>query len=155
MRKTLIFAMACLWGLPAGAAGTGPLGKKSVAFVATSGTADAITGPVSISTSAITFGNGKTVALSLVADGQTGQWDMIGGTSPKAQVLRLAQDPGALLNRNTLCGGNRAATYLVVYNQSGRFAGPGEIALLAFHSAKPPKSVGDSGFCGSFGYAPK
>lgn len=155
MQKTLIIAMACLWGLPASAAGTGPLGAKPEAFTAASGTAVAITGPVTLSTRVVSFGNGKAVALSLIADGQKGQWDIIGGTSLKAQVLRLAQDPGPLLNRNTLCGGNRTATFLVVYNQTGSYAGPGEITLLAFHGDKAPKSSNDPSLCGSFGYAPK
>jgi len=154
MRKPVLIAVACLCGLPADASGTGPLGARPVAFASISGTADAITGPVTLSTSAITFGNGKTIALEMVADGQTGQWDTIGGTSPKAQVLRLARDPGPLLNGNTLCGGNHAASFLVVFHQGGPFAGPGEITLLAFHGNTPPASASEASFCGSFGYAP-
>ncbi|TYC64096.1 hypothetical protein FMN63_28130 [Stappia sp. BW2] len=120
-------------------------------------TAEAITGAIRLSGNnqfatpgskmTITFGNGKKVQLTSVGASQR-QWDDVDDKMMTAEVFKVAQDPGTLLNGNTLCG--KAATFLVFHETSS--FGDSLLGVAAFEGSEEPKDINSPGLCGTFNY---
>ncbi|MBP2236584.1 hypothetical protein J2Z31_003098 [Sinorhizobium kostiense] len=96
--------------------------QEKRSFEPMSRTAQAITGPLKLSGNAhfatpsskmtITFGNGKTVALTAV-EASWREWDITGPRKVTAEAFRMNSDPGTLENGNRLCG--NPARYIVFH----------------------------------------
>ncbi|WP_417260673.1 hypothetical protein [Celeribacter sp.] len=99
----------------------------------------------------LTFGDGAVVNLtSHGASWRT--WDEGGQDKQTAEVFRLSEDPGALGNGNTLCGGgNPEPLYAVFYEQS-LFGGDPMLTMAVFQSIEPPFDTNSPGLCGTFTY---
>lgn len=121
-------------------------------------TAQAITGAIVLwgnphfaqagSTMRLTFEAGASIEL-MSAGASWREWSLSGGTQT-AEVFRIAQDPGELLNGNTLCGADDAATYLVFLE--GETFGGRSLQLAAFSGDEPPYDVNSDALCGTFNY---
>jgi hypothetical protein len=125
-----------------------PLLEAPRSFNPMSRTAGAITGPVIASGSRIIFGNGAQTELSYLGE-VTAEWDLNGETLP-AQIFRVAQDPGELLNGNHLCSADQATTYLVAYQQENY--GAWTLTLAAFRGETAPTSINEPALCGTFSF---
>lgn len=111
-------------------------------YEATSKTAMAITGDISMDDFAITFANGKSLKFDeLVSDSF-----VVGGETVGASVysVKTPADP-VLLNGNRLCGEGKV-TYLATYG-----AGDGMTAVAVFATQDAPSS--DAEMCASYTYA--
>jgi len=96
----------------------------------------------------ITFGNGKKLQLTSVGASWR-QWDDVDDQKVTAEVFMLANDPGVLLNGNTLCG--KAARYLV-FHESLSF-GTSLLSLAVFEGSNEPIDINSPGLCGTFNYS--
>jgi hypothetical protein len=111
-------------------------------YEATSKTAMAITGDISMDDFAITFANGKSLKFDeLVSDSF-----VVGGETVGASVysVKSPADP-VLLHGNRLCGEGKV-TYLATYG-----AGDGMTAVAVFTTQDAPSS--DAEMCASYTYA--
>ena len=124
-----------------------------------SSTARAITGAIVLwgnpdfaevdSTMRLTFEAGP--SIDLASDGASWrEWSLSGGKQT-AEVFRLAQDPGELLNGNTLCGGDDAASHLVFF-EDDMMGGGRSLQLAVFSGSEPPFDINSDGLCGTFSY---
>ncbi len=77
------------------------------------------------------------------------EWDLGGGGQQTAEVFQIAEDPGVLLNGNTLCGD--AATYLAFFEDD--LPGAGRLLqLVVFDGEDVPEDVNSPGLCATFNY---
>ncbi len=95
-----------------------------------SSNAIAITGPIIISKSHLTFEGGSTLQMELVAPDEVAAWSY--GEEPiAADVYALSGESGILRNGNTLCGTDEAdPAYVAVWKNN--FMGLGENLYLSF-----------------------
>jgi hypothetical protein len=133
-------------------------------FQPSSRTAQAITGPITLSggkfaeagsKTSIRFGRGKPINLTSVGASWQ-EWEIGDKRQITAEVFRLSQDPGTLLNGNTLCGDPKSnpATYIVFFESSMLDLAP-ELSMAVFRSNPPPRDINSAGLCGTFGYVIK
>ncbi len=102
------------------------------------------------STMRMTFEAGP--SIDLVSVGATWrEWDL-GGGKQTAEIFQIDQDPGELLNGNTLCGEDDAAGYLVFFEDE-MMGGGRSLQLAVFSGDEPPFDINSDGLCGTFGYA--
>lgn len=99
----------------------------------------------------ITFGNGKTVALTAVGAWWR-EWDLAKPGKVTAEVFRMGSDPGNLENGNTLCGNptENPARYIVFYEKLS-FGTP-LLSVAVFSSKNVPKDIYSPGLCGTFSF---
>jgi hypothetical protein len=126
--------------------GEGHVWQGTRSFEPLSTTATSITGPIAFAPGTLTFDGTKSVGIESLGVRQ-GAWGDDGGDAA-AEVFRMASDPGALRNGNTLCGG--VARYAVFYEDDT--FGPA-VGALFFSSEEPPRDAGSAGLCGTFSYA--
>lgn len=130
--------------------------QDSRTFVALSQTAISITGDIGLSGNPsfaevgsvmqISFGAGDPVEL--VSEGASWRQWGVSGDKQTAEVFRLAQDPGELLNGTKLCG--NGARYLVF---SESWLGGGQILEVAvFDGDVPPFDINSDDLCSTFSY---
>lgn len=127
-------------------------------FEAYSRTAEAITGSIQLSGNPnfatpgskmmITFGNGKKVDLTSVSASWR-QWNVANDNNVTAEVFKIGEDPGTLLNGNTLC--STTAQYMV-FHESSSF-GVSLLGVAVFEGSKEPKDIGSPKLCGTFNYS--
>lgn len=123
--------------------------QKDASFAAYSTTAASITGDISIrgtdSEKVLTTGTGTEITLTFVEDRSSG-WNLNDNEVWPGGVFAIAQDPGKLVNDNTLCGAD-PATYLVFT--------PLDDALLqmAVFSGAAPENIESPGLCGTYNYS--
>jgi hypothetical protein len=121
-------------------------------------TATAITGAIVLwgnpafaepgSTMRMTFEAGPSVDL-VSAGAFWREWGLSGGKQT-AEVFRVSEDPGELLNGNTLCGPDQA-THAVFFEDLA--PGGGLLLHLAVFSGKDaPADINSDGLCGTFNY---
>lgn len=96
----------------------------------------------------ITFEAGPSIGL--VSEGASWrEWSLSGGKQT-AEVFRIDEDPGELLNGNTLCGEDDTAGYLVFLE--GEMMGGRSLQLAVFSGDEPPFDINSDGLCGTFSY---
>lgn len=134
---------ACAAGNPAG---EGRVWQGTRSFEPLSTTATSITGPIAFAAGTLTFDGTKSVGIESLGVRQ-GAWGD-DGRDAAAEVFRMASDPGALRNGNTLCGPD-TARYAVFYEDDA--FGPA-LGALFFSSEEPPRDAGSAGLCGTFSY---
>ncbi len=122
MRTLLI--LVCVLLLPAAAR------AQTQKWVATSKTAMAITGDITVGPDTITFGNGQSIKIKPLTSG-------VSKLTPPA-------DP-ELLEGNTLCG--RPVTYVMLIPAKDG------LELQAYWGAKQPVAPNGAGMCASFFYS--
>jgi hypothetical protein len=135
--------------------------QEKRSFEPMSRTAQAITGLIKLSGNphiatpgikmAITFGNGKTVALTAVGAWWR-EWDEVKPGKVTAEVFRMGSDPGTLANENNLCGNptENPARYIVFYEKLS-FGTP-LLSVAVFGSRSVPKDIYSPGLCGTFSF---
>lgn len=135
LKKLKCMTMLLAIVLSAIVAGTSVRTDTAVRWMATSKTAMSITGDITVSDRAVTFGNGKRLPLAPVAE-RKGQWTPIPGIL-KGKIYKLSPpaDP-ILLHGNSLCG--VPATYVVRSQSSARALG-----MTVFTGANEPQGFGD------------
>lgn len=108
-------------------------------------TAVSITGPVRVTTEAISF-NGKPVPARL--EGR--YWRAWSSDDKKhtGSVYTLQSGPGKLRHGSTLCGNDRAR-YVVLWQENDDLLGPA-IGMAVFASATPPANKDSDGLCGTY-----
>lgn len=116
--------LVCLLLLPAAAQ------AQTQKWAATSKTAMAITGDITVGPNTITFGNGKSIKIKPLSSG--------------VSKLTPAADP-ELLEGNTLCG--RPVTYVMLIPSNNG------LELQAYWGAKQPVAPNGEGMCASFFYS--
>jgi hypothetical protein len=137
-RATMTIAAACvLLTTPAHA-------QRSAKWPATSRTAIAVTGNITIQENRITFANGKRLRIERVG-GKEGKWSPI-GQSETGTIYRVTppSDP-VLRNRNTLCGS--PVTYIVLAYESRH-----DMTMYVYANSEPPKGDGSDELCASYSY---
>ena len=129
-------------GLSSGVAFAAP---KAERWSATSSTAMAITGDITLSPTRLIMARGVTLPLKVDSDTKA-FWTSSGNQA--ARILRVTKpaDP-KLLHGNTLCG--KPVRWTAVY-QSNRGK---DLNLAAFSSTRRPSGEGDTGLCGTFLYS--
>ncbi|TCN32487.1 hypothetical protein EV184_104153 [Sinorhizobium americanum] len=125
-------------------------------------TAETITGSIKLSGNphfatpgsevTITFGNGKTVALTAVGASWR-QWDDSEPRKVTAEVFRMDRDPGTLANGNSLCGNptENPARY-IVFHEDLLFDGTPLLGVAVFESKNVPKDINSPGLCATFNF---
>ena len=112
-------------------------------------TAIAITGPVTLSTTRISFQNGTGLGLYETSSESPGSWGN-SGNIPFAQVFRVSGKVGALRQGNTLCG-DQSVTYLsATKEESSDFE---YLVVALFAGTDIPSGINDPSLCGIFSYA--
>jgi hypothetical protein len=122
-------------------------------------TARAITGAIVLwgnpqfaqvgSTTRLTFEAGASIDLE--SEGASWrEWSLSGGKQ-NAEVFRIAQDPGELLNGNSLCGDSDAARYLV-FSEDRLMSFELYLQVAIFSGAEPPFDINSEGLCGTYSY---
>lgn len=101
------------------------------------------------STMRMTFEAGPSIDLVSVGASWR-EWGLAGGKQT-ADVFRIDQDPGELLNGNTLCGGDDAARYMVFF-EDAMMGGGRSLQLAVFSGDEPPFDISSDGLCGTFSY---
>lgn len=137
-------------------------GKGS--FEPMSHTAQAITGPITLSGNpkfassgrmmTLTFGNGDAVELTSLGASWR-EWSVATQEKVTAEVFRLDHDPGKLVQGNTLCGDPRKnpARFIVLYEDV--LIGQLLLGIDVFQSKDSPRDINSPGLCGTFSfYAP-
>jgi hypothetical protein len=131
-------------------------------FEPMSRTAESITGSIKLSGNphfatpgskmTITFGNGKTVALTAV-EASWREWDEVEPRKVTAEAFHMDSDPGTLENGNSLCGNSaeNPARYIVFYEDLLLDQIP-LLSVAVFESKKVPKDINSPGLCGTFNY---
>jgi hypothetical protein len=90
-------------------------------------------------------------SIDLVSEGASWrEWSLSGGRQT-AEVFRMDEDPGELLNGNTLCGGDDAPGYLVFF-EDDLVGGGRALQLAVFGGDEAPADINSDGLCGTFGY---
>jgi hypothetical protein len=128
-------------------------------YESVSSTARAITGAIVLwgnpefaepgSTMRLTFEAGP--SIDLVSEGASWrEWSLSGGKQT-AGVFRIDQDPGELLNGNSLCGGDDVAAHLVFF-EDDTMGGGRSLQLAVFSGDEPPADINSDGLCATFGY---
>lgn len=121
-------------------------------------TAQSITGPITMSgnpdfaepgsTMTISFDGGRPVELKSV--GATYRAWGLGGEVMTAETFAIQEDPGRLVQWNTLC--SSPPRYIVFTDP---YAGNGKLLSLAvFSGDEPPKDIDDASLCSTFNYYP-
>lgn len=140
------------------------VGRPQGVLHAFSRTAQAVTGDITLTpgpatrdgpeTVTVTFATGRETRL--LSEGEVlGHWD--GGDTERqhAEILRFEQDPGGLLQDNTLCGNvqTHPARYAALY-QADRVGDGGRslIGLAVFTARVPPSSIDSDGLCATYYY---
>lgn len=121
---------------------------------ATSTTASSITGDVTFTSDKITFGNGRSLALT-----EAGRLPSFTGMGHRVEATLYRVLPPldlVLSNGNRLCGGRQpvAATFVVVWRPPRSPLG-GDVAprsMAVFSGTVPPNSDTGPGACGTFNY---
>lgn len=104
-------------------------------------TGEAVTGPVTLSASAIRFANGRSLALVLIDAAARGAFDSAGSGPVTARIYRVIGPANPVLrNGNTLCG--TPVTHLVVYEPA-----PGGVHLNFYQGADKPAGRGNDQLC--------
>jgi hypothetical protein len=98
----------------------------------------------------LTFEAGRSIDLVSVGASWR-EWSLSGGKQT-AEVFRIDQDPGELINGNTLCGGEEPAGYMVFFEDE-MMGGGRSLQLAVFSGEEPPTDINSDGLCGTFGYA--
>lgn len=152
-------------------AGTAALGQSAIerhvwqearSFEPYSRTASAITGTITLSGNpdlatpgsmmALRFGNGAEV--NLTSEGAYWRpWSYGSDAKQTAEVFRLSDNPGELLNGNTICGGppSNLPIYFVFFED--RTMGPPPLLqLTVFKSEEAPFDITSEGLCATFVY---
>lgn len=121
-------------------------------------TAESITGAIKLSGNpdfatpgskmTMTFGNGKKVELTSVGASWR-HWDDADDKLVTAEVFKMSDDPGKLVNGNTLCGNSAR---FAVFHESLSFADAWLLGMAVFDSKKPPHDISSAGLCGTFNY---
>ncbi len=131
-------------------------------FEPMSHTAQSIAGPIRLSGNShfatagskmtITFSNGKSSKLTAVGASWR-QWSAIKSEKVTAEVFRVEQDPGKLVQGNTLCGDpeKNPARYIVFYEENVSDQ-PSLLSVDVFESKKPPKDINSTGLCGTYSF---
>jgi hypothetical protein len=97
----------------------------------------------------LTFEAGS--SIDVVSEGASWrEWSLSGGKQT-AEVFQIDQDPGELLNGNTLCGGEDAAGYMVFFEEE-MMGGGRSLQLAVFSVDEPPFDINSDGLCGTFSY---
>ena len=136
--------------------------QEARSFSPVSRTAVAITGEITLSgndrfaepgsTMRMTFGNGAVV--DLVSEGASWRpWEIGSPDKQTAEVFRLSEDPGPLVNGNSLCGAGEAGEALYAVFFTDRFMdGPLTLILAVFQSPDPPFNINSDGICGTYSF---
>lgn len=123
--------------------------QEDASFAAYSTTAESVTGDISISGSdsekVLTTADGTEIGLSFVEDRSSG-WNLNDNEVWPGGVFALDEDPGALVNGNTLCGGEEA-TYLVFTPLDDT------LLQMAVFSGRAPENIESPGLCGTYNYS--
>lgn len=131
-------------------------------FAPVSGTATAIMGEITLSgndrfaepgsTMQMTFGNGATVRLT--SEGAFWRpWKFGSSDKQTAEVFRLADDPGPLLQGNSLCGAGETGDALYAAFFSDRpLGGLLTLHLAIFQGVEPPIDINSDGLCGTYAF---
>lgn len=131
--------------------------QDSRIFEAMSRTAMAITGEIALSGNPAFAEVGSTMQISfdggdlidLISEGASWrEWSVTGGKQT-AEVFRLAQDPGELLNGNTICGDR---TRYLVFSEGWMPGGTQILEVAAFDTKTPPFDINSDGLCATFTY---
>lgn len=146
--KLFSFVSCCCITAGATAAIAVPVLDQPRSFNPWSKTAEAITGPIIISTDAIIFGNGERASLEFL-DTRDADWDGQDGETT-AQIFKVTSLPGALLGGNHLCGEDSVPAFLAV-NQSS-FFGTWSLGIAVFRGSEVPTSFNHGGLCGTYAY---
>ncbi len=138
------------------------LWQEASVFEPFSRTAIAITGPITLSgnpefassgsTMTIAFGDGKEIGL--VSEGANWRMWSLSGAKRTAEIFRLKDDPGALLNGNTLCGGSPQGKPLyLAFFEEPNVGDLQTLVMAVFQSKSPPHDINSEGLCGTFSYS--
>ncbi|MBL8562249.1 MAG: hypothetical protein JNN06_08205 [Gemmobacter sp.] len=123
--------------------------QEDASFAAYSTTAESVTGDLSISGSetekVLTTADGTEIGLSFVEDRSSG-WNLNDNEVWPGGVFAIDEDPGALVNGNTLCGAE-AATYLVFTPLDDT------LLQMAVFSGEAPENIESPGLCGTYNYS--
>lgn len=123
--------------------------QEDASFAAHSTTAESVTGDISISGSdsekVLTTADGSEIGLSFVEDRSSG-WNLNDNEVWPGGVFAIDEDPGALVNGNTLCGGEDA-TYLVFTPLDDT------LLQMAVFSGDAPENIESAGLCGTYNYS--
>ena len=150
--------LACLAPALAVAEAGRPIWREQRSFQPVSRTAEAITGPVTLSAASggrmvLTFGDGKSVGL-IPAGGGRREWDFASpGETTMGEVFRLSRDPGPLLLGNVLCGDPKTspARFVVFLDRSSSDGVPA-LGAAVFESRKAPYDIHSPGLCATYNY---
>lgn len=153
--KQLILALSlCQAGTAfAGMDAVSALWSAERSFQPLSGTSESVTGAITITPAedglTLRFGNGATTTLTLVADTQTPFNDT--DAKVPGKIFALDNDPGKLINDNTLCGADQPARHVVLSEIPGT-DDDSVLTAAVFSSEKPPVDMTDPGLCGTYSY---
>jgi len=104
-----------------------------------------VTGDISVSGDRITFGNGASLRVKLVASHKRGRWSAMNEVE-EADIYQVNPPANPVLLRdNVLC--DKPATYIVLSYPVAHDA-----TLSAYTGRDPPKGDGSDRFCTSFSY---
>jgi hypothetical protein len=128
-------------------------------------TAQAITGPIKLSGNphfatpgskmTITFGNGKSAALTAVGASWR-EWSDADHEKVTAEVFRLDHDPGKLEQGNTLCGDpTKNPPQYVVFHEDFVLGQTPLLGVAVFESENAPTDINSPGLCGTFNFYAK
>lgn len=136
------------------------LWQDARSFAPFSHTASAIVGPIRLSGMAefatpgsrltMTFGTGAQVEM-VSEGGYWRSWDVANDGKQTAEMFRLAADPGALLNGNTLCGAGEGTTF-VVFFESTMAPGGRLLNMDVFRGQTAPVDINSPGLCGTYSF---
>lgn len=147
--KPLLTAALLLAATPALAEDWTMPWQKDASFAAYSTTAESVTGDLSISGSdaekVLTTSTGHEIGLTFVEDRSSG-WNLNDNEVWPGGVFAIDEDPGPLVNDNTLCGAE-AATYLVFTPLDDT------LLQMAVFSGDAPENIESPGLCGTYNYS--
>lgn len=163
LRQLLHIALLLLpVGLAAQSAIERHVWQDARSFAPVSGTATAITGEITLSgndrfaepgsTMEMTFGNGANVRLT--SEGAFWRpWKFGSSDKQTAEVFRLADDPGPLMQGNRLCGAGATGVPLyAVFFSDWSLGGLLTLHLAIFEGAEPPIDINSDGLCGTYAF---
>lgn len=153
--KRLILALSlCQAGTAfAGMDAVSALWSGERSFQPLSVTSESVTGAITITPAGdaltLSFGNGAKTTLSFVADTETPFNDS--DTKVPGKIFALDNDPGKLINDNTLCGADQPPRHVVLSEIPGT-DGDSVLTAAVFSSEKPPADMTDPALCGTYNY---
>lgn len=146
IRTPFIFAISyCSMALPLIAA---PVLEYPRSYNPSSRTAQAITGPIIVSSDAVVFSNGARAELEFV-ESRDGDWSSSGKSIP-AQIYRVTTSPGELLQGNYLCSEDDPVTFLA-FTQAELF-GNWSLGMAAFRGEGVPQASAEGTMCGTYNF---